>query len=88
MAAVAPTWRAAVKLGRCKRDWEILGRCEHGDFLMGDNHGILRDFRGFFWILSDVYRIKWGFVVKIVGLFNVVYSHLWESNWDCDNGDI
>ena len=48
MAAVAPTWRAAVKLGRCKRDWEILGRCGHGDFLMGDNHGILRDFRGFF----------------------------------------
>ena len=42
----------------------------------------------FFWILSDVYRIKWGFVVKIVGLFTVVYSHLWESNWDCDNGDI
>jgi hypothetical protein len=21
---VAPMWRAAVKLGRCKRDWEIV----------------------------------------------------------------
>ena len=55
-----------------------------GGFIMGFC-GILEDF---FLSLSDFYRIEWGFVVKIVELFNVVYSHLWESNWDCDNGNI